>query len=229
MSEPKKNAQELREIYTEDYVSQYQHHDSYRLRRLMSRLHITRQHDVVDFACGNAMLLDLLAGKFKSYTGVDFSAEFIRSSEKKLARYPNQAIEFHCMDITQFGEKFPQRFDAGFAMDFSEHVYDEDWLAILQGMRLSLKPGAQLYLHTPNARFFLEIMKAKGWGLKQVEGHIAVRDMAANCKLLEQAGFSISERHYLPHYNILRYLHPFSHLPWLGTYLQARLFIVARA
>lgn len=229
MTETRKKQQELREIYTDAYVTQYQYHDAYRLQRLASEIQLSKQDAIVDFACGNAMLLDLLSGRFGSYTGVDFSDEFIRVCNEKKVRYPDQKIEFLCMAIEEFADRFPAQFDVGFAMDFSEHVYDEDWLTILQGMRKSLKPGAKLYLHTPNAEFFLEIMKARAWGVKQIEGHIAVRTMQANIKLLEQAGYTISSSRFLSHYNVLRILHPLSYLPLIGRWLRARLFIVAIA
>jgi hypothetical protein len=46
-------------------------------------------------------------------------------------------------------------------MDFSEHVYDDDWLKILSSIKNSIKSGGSLYLHTPNSLFFVEQMKEK--------------------------------------------------------------------
>ena len=46
---------------------------------------------------------------------------------------------------------------------------------IFRAIHGALKPGAPLYLHTPNAEYFLE--RFHTWGiLKQVEGHVAVRE-----------------------------------------------------
>jgi len=60
-------------------------------------------------------------------------------------------------------------------MDFSEHVYDEEWREILRGIRSALKPTGRLYLHTPNAEFILEIMKARNLILARQPEHVAVR------------------------------------------------------
>ena len=59
----------------------------------------------------------------------------------------------------RFRNKNIRKFDLGFAMDFSEHVYDKQWIEILKSIRKSMKPDGKLYLHTPNFDFFLEKMK----------------------------------------------------------------------
>ena len=112
-------------------------------------------------------------------------------------------------------------------MDVSEHVPDDEWRDALRSIRRALKPGGVLYLHTPNADFFLEMMKERNFIFRQFPVHIAVRDTADNTALLVDAGFEIRRVDLLPHYNVLRYLHPLSALPIVGKYLAARIFIRA--
>ena len=82
-------------------------------------------------------------------------------------------------------------------------------------------------LHTPNAEFVVEIMKARNLLLRQFPEHIAVRNAEDNRRFLERAGFVDVSVHFLPHYNILSLVHPMSFIPLIGKYFQARIFIVA--
>ena len=113
------------------------------------------------------------------------------------------------------------------ALDFSEHVNDEQWLQILKSIKSSLKIGGRLYMHTPNANFFLEIMKNRNFIFKQFPEHIAVRSAKQNQLLLEKVGYKVKETKFIPHYNFLKYIHWFSFIPGLGSYFKARIFIVA--
>ncbi|MCI0575508.1 MAG: class I SAM-dependent methyltransferase, partial [Chloroflexi bacterium] len=56
-----------------------------------------------------------------------------------------------------------------------------------------------LYLHTPNGRYVLELLKKKRI-LKQSLGHVAVREAQEYKALLAQVGFAAVDIRYLPHY-----------------------------
>ena len=81
-----KSYNELKQLYGEKYVESYIKKTPLRLLRLMKYIRIDRSFRVADFACGNAMLMELLAPKVKSYTGVDFSEPFIRAANEKKER-----------------------------------------------------------------------------------------------------------------------------------------------
>lgn len=74
--------------------------------------------------------------------------------------------------------------------------------------------------------FFYERMKDAGLA-PQFPQHIGVRNAARNVDLLEKCGFErrCIEVTDLPHYNIMKLLHPLSHLPGVGRWFKARLFI----
>ncbi len=223
-----KTPEELKALYGKQYVEQLALHEvPLRLDRLLGLIQLHKDTEVVDFACGNGMLMDYLAPKVQRYVGVDFSPAFIASATHRKVRLNFTNAEFVCADIREFCRTHVESFDVGFALDFSEHVYDKEWLEILKCIRVSLKESGKLYLHTPNAEFFLEIMKQHDFMLKQFPEHIAVRSPKANVLLLEEAGFKVSKLLLLPHYNFLRYLHPLSYLPVIGKYLKARIFIEA--
>lgn len=223
-----KTTDELKALHGDDYVARFEREQSLeRLRRVVALLPLPPGAVVADFACGSGMLMELLWGRVASYDGVDFSEAFIRVAEEKRRGLGATNVRFACQDIRQFCAENQGRFDVAFAMDFSEHVYDAEWLEILRAIRSSLQPGGILYLHTPNGDFLIERMKARNFILKQFPEHVAVRGPAANARLLELAGFSSVSVRYLAHYNVLRFLHGLSVLPGIGRYLKARLLIAA--
>ena len=220
--------EQLRDIYRDDYVERYERKSLARLARLMPLMSLAADDVVADFGCGNGMLLDLIHDRVRAYSGVDFSAEFIATARRRAERLGAVNAHFHATAIEDFCRRHPDTFDVAFALDFAEHAYDPSWLAILAAIHASLKPGGRLYLHTPNARFIIEVLKARGV-LHQHPGHVAVRDAAANRALLEQAAFRDVRVRYLAHYvPWLKWLHLFGSLPLVGPYCRARLFIECR-
>lgn len=221
-------ANDLKDLYGKDYVERFSAQQSpNRLKRLLRYIHLEPHYKVVDFACGNGMLLPYIAPSVAAYSGVDFSDEFIREANRRKEQLGIDNAEFYCNTIQNFCEEHINFFDCGFAMDFSEHVYDDDWVAILSSIKKSIKPGGSLYLHTPNILFFLEQMKEKSIIFTQFEEHIAVRSPEENIDLLNLAGFRIEKCLLLPHYNTLRFVHFLSYIPFIGKYFKARIFIHA--
>ena len=200
---------------------------SARLSHVMQFVELEKNYTVADFACGNAPMLNFLGQQVKNYYGVDFSPSAINNAESRKSRLALQNAHFQCGSIKSFCNENYGRFDAGFALDLSEHVCNEEWIQILSSIKPALKKKANLYIHTPNGNFFLEIMKSYNFIFKQFPEHIAVRNVEENLVLLERAGYKIKKVVFLPHYNILKYMHIFSYMPWLGKYFQARLLIIA--
>ena len=217
---------QLKELHGKEYVELFESQQSnYRLGRLIKAIKLDAAYKIIDFGCGNGMLLPFLADRVDRYTGIDFSEEFIKAAERKRRALSIDNAEFICEDILKYCEINKEYYDVAFAMDFSEHVYDNEWLNILKAIKFSLKDGGKLYIHTPNSEFFLEKMKKKNFIFKQFPEHIAVRSVKENCDLLKMAGFEVSEINLIPHYNILRLLHPISFIPVIGRFFKARIFI----
>jgi cyclopropane fatty-acyl-phospholipid synthase-like methyltransferase len=220
--------EDLLAIYDQRYVDQYDPHAVQRMRRMLPLFELSGHETVADFGCGNGVLLELIGPQVHEYVGVDFSEAFVRAAERRRDERHIQNGTFHCADIVAFCAEHPNHFDAGFALDFSEHVYDDQFLRIFSAIHGALKPGASLYLHTPNAQYFMERLKARGI-LAQVEGHVAVRDAGSYQALLVQCGFSTVSVRYLPHYLYLAStLHGFGALPFVGRFFRARLFLTCR-
>jgi len=220
---------ETKQMYGEKYVEHFKKIQSpKRLDRLIKHMELNKLHVVADFACGDGMLMTYVAPQVKKYIGVDFSEPFINEANHRKNKYAITNADFFYCEIKEFCDNHRKQFDIGFAIDFSEHVYEKDWLLILTSIADALKKDGKLYLHTPNANFFVEIMKSKNFVLKQFVEHIAVRNPQHNITLLKQAGFKVNRITFLPHYNnILQIIHPFSNIPLLGKYLKARILIEA--
>ncbi len=219
---------QLRKIYDQTYVDRYDPHASQRMRRMLPFFNLSGQEVVADFGCGNGVLLELIASRVREYVGIDFSEEFIRAAEQRRDARAIGKGTFRCADLVEFAEGHPNHFDAAFALDFSEHLYDDQFLRIFRAIHGALKPSGSLYLHTPNAEYFVEHFRQRGL-LKQIEGHVGVRTAGSHQALLVECGFVDVTIRYIAHYLRLgAALHGLSVLPGVGRYFQARLFIECR-
>lgn len=217
------------ELYESDqYVDSYHSTGGLRIGQIVKHVKLEDSDQVIDFACGNGLLAPEISSSVMSYTGVDFSSNFIKRAEQLSEEKQLKNVKFVCQDIIDFVKENLAKYDKAFTLDFSEHLNDQNFLTIFEAIRNSLKDGGELIIHTPNLDFILEKLKDKGI-MKQVSGHIGVRNFEMYKKLLENAGFSGIKVIYLPHYNqALRRLQLFSFLPLIGRYFKARLLITCQ-
>ncbi|MCL1634631.1 class I SAM-dependent methyltransferase [Luteimonas sp. SX5] len=216
-------------MHSGEYVDDYERKPISRIARLVPRMALGNGEELADFACGNAMLLPVTYRLVKHYHGVDFSPDFIAAAKRRAQSLGADNATFYCQDIIDFCGARPEAFDVATALDFSEHIDDDDFVAIFSAIRSSLRPNGRLYLHTPNLTFFLELLKQRGI-LRQFPQHIAVRDAGHNVRLLERCGFGrarikVDE---IPHYNVMRAVHPLRAVPGIGKFFAARLFVECR-
>src|SRR5262245_3306915 len=153
---PRLSDDELLAIYDQKYVDQYDPHAVRRLRRMLPSVRVAAGDVVADFGCGNGLLAHVIAPRIAHYIGVDFSDAFVLDAERRRRAAGLANVEFHRGDIIAFCQTMPGRFDAAFALDFVEHVYDDHFARLFRAIYDSLKPGGSLYLHTPNAEYFME-------------------------------------------------------------------------
>ncbi len=217
----------LRAIYNQGYVDIYDPHAHLRIQRLLPFFALSPGSRVADFGCGNGVLLEILTSRVRDYVGIDFSEPFIRAAERRRTALGLTNGRFVCADIVAFCAQHANTFDAAFALDFSEHLYDDQFVAIFRAIHATLKPGAPVYLHTPNAEYILERLHA--WGvLRPVDGHVGVRDAPQHQDLLAQSGFARVEVRSLPHYlPAASFFHGLGAVPIVGRYCRARLFVTA--
>lgn len=212
----------LKKLYGTEYVKKFEEQDPNRIARLIKLIPLDKNNIVLDIACGDGALSHLIHDKVGKYYGVDFSEEFIKKA-KSIRKFSN--VNFINNEIVEFCSETSEKFDQIFALDFTEHVYDDELLKILEAVKLKLKPNGMLYLHTPNGNYFLEILKNKGI-MKQIPEHVAVRNANQYKYLLSVAGYKKIEIKYLSHYDsFLNKFHFLSYIPFIGKFFEARLFI----
>lgn len=230
MQRPETNKEELRDLYRSDYVSAYYRNPGPRLERLVDRADLSNDMTVADLGCGNGLLLDVLHGRVRNYYGVDFSNEFIDEARQKHIGLESDRgdFSFHAQSIGGFCADHVSEIGRAFALDFSEHLYDDELVEVFVSVRSCLRADGRFYLHTPNRDFLIEILKARGI-MKQLPEHIAVRNGPDTAALLERAGFREVRVTHLAHYlPALAWLDRFADVPGLGRFMRARLFIDAR-
>src|SRR5688572_17809321 len=98
------------------YVEQYEHKPISRIARLVPRMQLRRDEELVDVACGNGMLLPLVHDKVLAYHGVDFSPDFIEVARRKAAAAGIANCTFHCEDVIDFAKANPGRFGVATAL-----------------------------------------------------------------------------------------------------------------
>src|ERR1700682_5282817 len=220
--------EQLRAIYDQSYVDQYDPHAVQRMRRMLPFFGLSGREVVADFGCGNGVLLELIGPRVREYVGVDFSEAFVRAAERRRDALRIQNATFQCSDIVAFCAEHPNQFDAAFALDFSEHIYDDQFQRIFRAIHDALKPGAALFLHTPNGEYFIERLRSRGI-LERIEGHVAVRAAERHPALLAECGFANVHVRYLAHYlKLASRFHGLRRLPLVGRYFRARLFLTCR-
>ncbi|MGH1370496.1 MAG: class I SAM-dependent methyltransferase [Cellvibrionaceae bacterium] len=220
----KTNAQKM---HGQEYVNLFESNQSaQRLARLIEHINLSNQDSILDCGCGNGMLLPLVENSIQSYTGIDFSPEFIEKAKENHKKSKCDA-HFSCESLITHCNQNREAYDIAFAMDLSEHIEDSEWKEILSAIRHSLKKNGRLYIHTPNRNFFIERMKEHNFILKQFPEHIAVRTPEENRELIIRSGYSNITTEKLPHYNFLRLLHPLSYIPIVGKWFEARMLITA--
>ena len=219
---------ELHAIYDQSYVDQYDPHAVQRMRRLLPFFDLSGDQVVADFGCGNGVLLELISPLVREYIGVDFSEAFVHAAERRRDALGIPKGRFTCADLVAFCAQRPNHFDVGFALDFSEHIYDDQFVRIFGAIQHALKPDGTLYLHTPNGEYFME--RLRDWGLlRQIEGHVAVRNARRYQVLLTDCGFANVHVHYLAHYLYpASAFHALGALPLVGRYFRARLLLTCR-
>lgn len=214
----------MKKIYGKNYVDAYVRREGEgRLERLIDLINFDKNDVCLDYGCGNGFLYPLIKNKVKKYIGVDTSSDFIKvaKGDKK-----NIGAEFILIKEGQNLKKInKQKFDKIFLFDLTEHLKDRELVNILKNCKEVLESDGSIYIHTPNLDYFMEAWKRVGF-VKQIEGHIGVRNEKQYRRILQKAKLDNSYFKYLGHYDkYLGKLNFLAKLPMVGKFFQARLFI----
>lgn len=209
-------------LYDKSYADNLIEQKDYRIRRLIKYFDFNKTQIVADLGCGEGKLAKLICNQVKEYYGVDFSVHSVSYAKELNINILN--AKFFLGNISEFCNNNKVTFDKIFTLDFSEHIDDFNFNIIYN----SLKKKGELIIHTPNSDFIIERLKEKAI-LKQLHGHIAVRNEMEYINLLQSVGFVDIKVFFLSHYiKSLRFLHLFSYIPIIGKFFKARLLIICK-
>lgn len=216
------------QIYGSSYIEAYRKKEGEgRLERLLEYINPQPTDNILDIGCGSGFIYDLLQDKIKTYVGIDENRAFIEDNLKRFGDN-TKSRTFTRISLRKFLEKHKTaKYQKIFLLDVTEHLVDSELKETLDLCYGALDRGGWLMIHTPNARYFMEIFKSRGL-LKQTLGHVGVRNHAQYRKMLNDAGFESNKckvqflNHYVP---VMKHFHTLSHIPFLGKYFEARLFI----
>lgn len=225
----KNTREELVKIHSWDYVKSFSKSENWRISRWLKKYLTFNNDKILEVWCGSWLLtIELEKENIKSYLWVDFSKDFIDLANKnKIEKKLNRSNFIEC-DINIISKDYPNYFDKIFAIDFTEHVYDNDLNIILKSIYFSLNQWWEFIIHTPNLNFILELLKDK-WILKQETWHIAVRDLYQYKKILQNIWFNDIRIFKIEHYiNKLKLLHIFKSIPIIWKFFEARILIICK-
>lgn len=189
-------------LYNEDYFRRLPVLTS-RIKNIVKNLNLNESDAVCEFGCGVGHVLIAISQDIQTGLGIDFSEYAITEAEKNQRNLNIKNLTFRAMNIEHLvsDRSLGQEFNKVLMLDVTEHIYDETLSGFLASARHILKRDGELYIHTPNADYYLERLKAHDLVLKQLPGHIAVRCYEDYQLVLNRAGFGVKEIKYLPHYN----------------------------
>ena len=152
---------------------------------------------VLELGCAAGEHTLRLAALVDSAVGLDFSPEAVRLARAAALAQGSRAkfVEGDVRDLSAFADA---SMDKVLALDLFEHVEDDVLEAALAETHRVLRPGGRLVVYTPSASHYVERMKAHNLVLRQLPGHIAVRDGAAYRALLAGQPWSCLQIEYLP-------------------------------
>ena len=129
---------DLVKLHGSEYVDHFEHNRAAykkRLQAILSYVKLNKKDAVCDYGCGNGMLFEEIHDKVGSYAGVDFSDNFINSFKESLEKWSSViAPDIYNQDIVEFAVSHHLTFDKVFTLDFSEHIYDDDFINTKQYM-----------------------------------------------------------------------------------------------
>jgi 2-polyprenyl-3-methyl-5-hydroxy-6-metoxy-1,4-benzoquinol methylase len=159
---------------------------------------------------------------------VDYSQSAVELAKRSAQNNAVSNADFIVDDATQLNMVEPAAFDAVTAIDFVEHINDQELGSFLKAVQQKMRPEGRLCIYTPSASHYVERLRGIGL-IKQLRGHIAVRTFEQLRVLFLQQGWVIKEYFFLPStYPLFGWIDNMLHTkPLLGRWFCFRICFVA--
>lgn len=225
-------------FYGEDYYARHLHDRHWfrnnrakfelRWRSALQQLAPSREDVVLELGCAAGEHTLQLAPLVARAIGLDFSPDAVRLARAQAERQGSPA-EFVQGDVADLGQFDDASIDKVLALDLVEHVPDSVLEKMADEVWRVLGPGGRLVIYTPSASHYVERMKAAGFILRQLPGHIAVREGAAYRALLGARPWARIDVTYLPSsYPLFGWVdRVMMRLPLLGRWFRFRILVLA--
>jgi cyclopropane fatty-acyl-phospholipid synthase-like methyltransferase len=219
-------------FYGERYYARDLHHGHWfkdneakrhlRLRTIIELLRLAPTDRLLDLGCADGAHSMALKPLVAEITGIDFSEVAIRIARERSANMAG--VRFLRADVADLSCIETESIDKVAAIDLVEHIDDHTLENMLRETWRVLRPGGRLAFYTPCATHYVERLKARGV-LKQLPGHIAVRDAGAYGHMLQQLPWREREIMSLPSsYPVFGRIDRFMmKTRWLGPFFQFRI------
>lgn len=155
-----------------------------------------RDDVVLDLGCAAGEHALKLAPHVARVVGIDNSAAAIELARARASQVSNvEFVQASATNLIGFSDAYAHKI---MAIDFVEHIADDELDRLQQEAYRVLKPGGRFVLYTPCGSHYVERMKAHNLILKQIPGHIAVRTAGAYDCRFASLPWRVAERFYLP-------------------------------
>ena len=168
-----------------------------RWQAVLQRLALAPDDVVVDLGCANGEHTLRFAGLVRRAIGIDFSEAAVRLARQRADAAGSRA-EFMQADVARLEAIASGSVHKVAALDLVEHIEDDTLDAALAEVWRILAPGGRFVFYTPSASHYVERLKARNLVLRQLPGHIAVRDAAAYRRALSAQPWASVEISHLP-------------------------------
>jgi len=137
---------ETHSVYSDDQVNRGQGRQLTLKRFLETNLPADRSVSILDFGCGDGLLLATAEGLgYRQLTGIDLSEGLLAVAAKRTS------ADLHQEDGLAFLQRTPDsHYDVVVAFDVFEHLTRAELLDTSRAIARVLKPGGLLLLHMPN-------------------------------------------------------------------------------
>lgn len=184
---------------------------------------------VLDVGAGSGKTVAIMSEKAHYAIALDFSPISVRTAKKMIH---TSGKEENAGVVQSRGEVLPfpdNTFDMVTALDFVEHINNEEYEKLIVEIKRVLKPNGTLCIYTPNKTYFLEYIYKIVFGPGHRPQHFGLKTIPELLAPLGQHGYEVAhlstQANYVP---VLRQVEQvLMHLPVVGQLFKRRVSIRA--